>query len=189
MTDATTIQFDLTPPSEEELLGPSQISATRSGMSCSSTGPKPRFAASSSMRSARASTPAACADCRYSRPGRSSTAARDGRVLPRLSPRTISAPSATPVTAWSGSKSSAPAAARIKGMSSPTARRRLASATASIRFRWHSPRKVIRSPISLSGAPPKESHWPRRPAVVRQPACAAASPPGGGHRPCLRATG
>ena len=46
--------------------------------------------------------------------------------------------SATPATAWSAARSSAPAATATRATSSPTARRRPACATASTRSRWSS---------------------------------------------------
>ena len=82
---------------------------------------------------ARASSPAGCAACRCSTAAPSSRAAPAGRASPSRSPKGTSSTSATPATAWSAPRSSAPAAARTRATSFPTARRRPASAIASIR--------------------------------------------------------
>ena len=73
--------------------------------------------------------------------------------------KTISDQFATRATAWSAPRSSAPVAARIRGMSFPTARRRPASATASIRSRSSSRRTASRSPTSSAVAPQRARHW------------------------------
>ena len=58
---------------------------------------------------------------------------RVGRASPSRSPKDTSRPSATRATAWSGPRSSAPAAGRTRATSFPTGRRRPESAIASIR--------------------------------------------------------
>ena len=115
MTDAATIQFDLTPPSEDELRDLAADLGDEERQVLLEHGTEAPFCGIFLDQKRRASTPAGCAGCRCSRAAPSSKAAPAGRASPRPSPRTTCARSATPATAWCAPRSSAPAAAAHQG--------------------------------------------------------------------------
>ena len=161
MTTRPPRQFDLTPPSDDQRheleSGPHRA---RSGTCCSSMAPRRRSAACSSTekRDGRLHLPAVRAAVVQGR-----VEVRERHRLAELHHAVRRRPSAhdprRPATAWSGPRSSAPAAARTRATSSPTARRRPASAIASIRCRSTSRPSGEPLPDKLGRGAPEGEAW------------------------------
>ena len=116
---------------------------------------KPRSAVFSFTRNGRGCIPAACADCRYSKPSQSLKVVLAGRALPRRSARIISEAFTIPAMAWPERRSFALVAARTKGMSLWTARLRPGGVFALIQDRLRSHPMGNRFPTNSTEALPK----------------------------------